>query len=68
MSPQNRFGSPGYCAKEFDYHACWSFPIEAKRGEIVGTFAMYYREPTDSSDLHLASTLTRTAAEIITRH
>src|SRR5262245_30672224 len=34
-------------AKEFDYRACWSFPIEAPSGKIVGTFAMYYKEPTE---------------------
>ena len=25
--------------------ACWSQPIRSTRGEVIGTFAMYYREP-----------------------
>jgi hypothetical protein len=39
-------------------------------GKIVGTFAMYYGEPTEATplDLELASALTRTAATIISKH
>jgi hypothetical protein len=29
-------------AEKFDYRACWSFPVEAPSGKVVGTFAMYY--------------------------
>jgi CRP-like cAMP-binding protein len=59
-----------WLAKEFDYRACWSFPIEAPGGKIVGTFAMYYEEPTEATqrELERASALTRTAAAIITKH
>jgi GAF domain-containing protein len=57
-----------WLAEKFDYRACWSFPIEAG-ARVVGTFAMYYREPTEVTPckLNLASMLTRTAATIITR-
>jgi GAF domain-containing protein len=57
-------------AEKFDYRACWSFPVEAPSGKVVGTFAMYYKQPTDAqpSDLEFATALTRTAATIITRH
>src|SRR5262249_45833722 len=27
--------------------ACWSFPIRASDGRVLGTFAVYYREPRD---------------------
>src|SRR5215831_8645490 len=59
-----------WLAKEFDYRACWSFPIETSAGKLVGTFAMYYKDPTEATppDLDLASTLTRTASRIISRH
>ncbi|MCB1498527.1 MAG: EAL domain-containing protein [Bauldia sp.] len=33
------------------YRACWSSPIPAPDGRVVGTFAFYYREVTDSRDL-----------------
>ena len=34
--------------------ACWSEPIRDSRGAIVGTFAMYYREPRAPSEDDLA--------------
>ena len=30
--------------------ACWSTPIMSKRGKVLGSFAMYYREPRTPSD------------------
>src|ERR1700704_4267555 len=30
-------------------HACWSTPIFSSEGEVIGTFAMYYREPRSPS-------------------
>ena len=56
-----------WLAKEFDYRACWSFPVETRQGKLVGTFAMYYRQPTEPKqrDLELVSVLTRAAAKII---
>jgi len=32
-------------ARRADIRACWSEPIRATDGEILGTFAMYYAEP-----------------------
>jgi len=57
-------------AREFDYRACWSFPVETPEGKIVGTFAMYYKEPRQATqrDLDVAAALTRTAGAIIARH
>lgn len=56
-----------WLAKQFDYRGCWSFPIETSAGKVVGTFAIYHREPREASqhDLDLATVVTRTAAAII---
>ena len=29
----------------FDLRACWSIPIRGRQGEVLGTFAVYYRTP-----------------------
>ncbi len=44
--------------------ACWSEPITSSRREILGTFAMYYREPCRPSDddLNLIRSTSRLAA------
>jgi PAS domain S-box-containing protein len=57
-------------AEEFDYRACWSFPVETTTSKVVGTFAMYHRQPRAATprDLELAAMLTRAAAIIISRH
>jgi len=70
VSAEPRWQQWLWLAQEFGYRACWSFPIETPAGKIVGTFAMYFSEPTDatSRDLDLASALTRAAGTIISRH
>jgi len=57
-------------ANQFGYRACWSFPVQSSEGKIVGTFAMYYKEPREASarDLDLAATITRAAGDIIAPH
>jgi hypothetical protein len=59
-----------WLAKEFDYRACWSFPIETPHGKTLGTFATYYKEPTEAKprDFELASVLTRVAAKVISKY
>lgn len=32
-------------AQKYGLRACWSVPILGQQGEVLGTFAMYYREP-----------------------
>ncbi|HKA19022.1 MAG TPA: PAS domain S-box protein [Blastocatellia bacterium] len=32
-------------ATEYGLRACWSTPIRSPQGKVLGTFAMYYREP-----------------------
>jgi two-component system, cell cycle sensor histidine kinase and response regulator CckA len=33
--------------------ACWSTPIASQNGKILGTFAIYYREPRSPDEQHL---------------
>ena len=56
-----------WLAHDFDYRACWSFPVETSTGKVVGTFAMYYRDPREATarDLDLAAEMTCAAAELI---
>lgn len=49
--------------------ACWSTPILASNREVLGTFAMYYREPRSpgQQDLKLLETASRLASIAIER-
>ena len=49
--------------------ACWSTPIPAQDGSILGTFAIYYREPRtpDAEHLRLIAHATHLAALAIER-
>lgn len=40
-------------ALEAGLRACWSTPIVSRGGQVLGTFAMYYREPAAPTALHL---------------
>ena len=40
--------------------ACWSFPIRASEGHVLGTFAVYYREPR-APDPHARELIERAA-------
>ncbi|MGC4877899.1 GAF domain-containing protein [Micromonospora sp. DT43] len=50
--------------------ACWSMPILAPDGSLLGTFAMYHRTPRvpQDTDLALARVFADTAALAIERH
>ncbi|MBY8877299.1 GAF domain-containing SpoIIE family protein phosphatase [Actinacidiphila acidipaludis] len=50
--------------------ACWSTPILGRDGRLLGTFAMYHREPRapDEADLALAGVFAGTAGLAIERH
>ncbi|MGH2859215.1 MAG: SpoIIE family protein phosphatase [Solirubrobacteraceae bacterium] len=56
-------------AHEHDLRACWSTPIVAASGRLIGTFAMYHRESVDPSpeDGEVVELLSRTAAVAIER-
>ena len=47
--------------------ACWSTPIMSSKGKVLGSFAMYYREPRGPNDReeHLTQIATKLAAEAI---
>ncbi|MFQ5765766.1 MAG: PAS-domain containing protein, partial [Rhodospirillales bacterium] len=40
-------------AKKAGLQACWSQPIFSTAGDVLGTFAMYYREPREPDDADL---------------
>jgi GAF domain-containing protein len=50
-------------------HACWSTPIITSGRRVLGTFAMYHREPREPTvrDLALVDLVTQTAALVIDR-
>lgn len=50
--------------------ACWSTPIRSSRGQLLGTFALYYPYPTEPAPLEVeaVSLLSNTAAIVIERH
>jgi signal transduction histidine kinase len=37
-------------AREAGFRACWSEPIFSSKGQVLGTFAMYYAEPRQPSE------------------
>jgi len=56
-------------AIEHGLRSCWSHPILDSRGDVLGTFAMYYREAgsPDTHHKHLIQTATHLAAIAIER-
>ncbi len=40
-------------AAKFNLHACWSQPFFSSKGEILGTFAIYYNEIKEPSDFDI---------------
>lgn len=40
-------------AHEAGLHACWSEPVLSSNGDLLGTFAMYYREPCSPRDIEI---------------
>ncbi|HWD74983.1 MAG TPA: SpoIIE family protein phosphatase [Solirubrobacteraceae bacterium] len=56
-------------ASEHGLRACWSTPIRADDGELVGTFAVYYGEPREPTreDRRVVDLLARTAGVAIGR-
>ena len=54
-------------AAQFGLAACWSSPVCGADGNLLGTFAMYFREPRGptAEDLKLIEIITQTAAVAI---
>lgn len=58
-----------HIAAKYDLRACWSTPVFDRDGLVLGTFAMYFREPRFPTDKHrrLIRLITDLAALAITR-
>lgn len=56
-------------ALRFGLRACWSTPILSSEGRVLGTFALYYREPKmpEAEELELISRVTHVAGIAIQR-
>ncbi len=54
-------------ARMIDMAACWSTPILSSKGKVLGSFAMYYREPRGPKpeEQHLTNVATKLAARAI---
>jgi PAS domain S-box-containing protein len=37
--------------RQTPYHACWSEPVRSRSGQVLGTFAVYHREPGTPGEL-----------------
>ena len=50
--------------------ACWSSPIMSSKGKVLGSFAMYYREPRTPTavESRLTNIATKLAGEAIEHH
>ena len=50
--------------------ACWSTPILSSKGKVLGSFAMYYREPRspNGDEAYLTDAATKLAAHAIERN
>jgi signal transduction histidine kinase len=56
-------------AQPYGFRACWSTPILAHSGKVLGSFAMYYREPRSpsSAETHALKMATHLAGIAIER-
>jgi PAS domain S-box-containing protein len=41
-----------YLARRYGLRACWSTPIVSSKGKVLGSFAMYWREPREPAAEH----------------
>src|SRR5690606_2703150 len=59
-----------WLARVHGFRGCWSFPLQASSGPVLGTFALYFTEPRAPRDDDVAfiATLAHAAAIIISRH
>ncbi len=56
-------------AMEHGLQSCWSAPIFSTGGQVLGTFALYFHQPTNPSPhkIQLAEIISRTAGIVIER-
>jgi signal transduction histidine kinase len=59
-----------WITENFDFRACGSFPLRTSEGKVLGTFAVYWREPHEATpeDVDFANTIADTASIIVARH
>lgn len=57
-------------ARRYNYRSCWSFPVRAIGGPVLGTFVMYFTKPRAPQvrELELAGLVAHAASIIISRH
>lgn len=50
--------------------ACWSMPMQAVDGRLIGTFALYFRQPREAAEpmVGLLAVMAHAAALVIERH
>lgn len=70
LEPQHITGMPDNYAVCADGLECWTFPIETRAAKLIGTFALYHRQPRGASsrDLQLAALFTGAAALVISHY
>ena len=56
-------------AMEHGLRACWSIPIRSARGALLGTFAIYHRQPREptENDMEIIDFVARTAGLVVER-
>lgn len=56
--------------RKHNYRSCWSFPVRAEGGSVLGTLAFYYKEPRKPTmrETEMANILAHAAAIIISRY
>jgi signal transduction histidine kinase/ActR/RegA family two-component response regulator len=59
-----------WLAREHGYRGCWSFPVQAPGGPMLGTFALFFREPRSPAheDLNVVGSLAHAAGIVISRY
>lgn len=71
LTTETRWQAGAWCqlALAHDLRACWSTPIRASTGRVLGTFAIYYAQPRspEPHDQALIAQLTHVAAIAIER-
>ena len=71
IASETRWGASGWCAITLSHglRSCWSSPILSRAQEVLGTFAIYRREPgaPTSADRDLIAQLTHFASIAIER-
>ena len=63
IASDRRWAAYRALAREHELRACWSEPVRAASGEVLGTFATYYAEPR--SPTHAEIALVEVAADLV---